>query len=596
MPKLLTTPFAASAAPEYRTDIQNATGEAPNSATYQEGFPPITFQPLSSSGIPPKGADFNGVLYDITDNIVFLTQGGVYPYNAAYATSIGGYPLNARVSLNNGNIVQSRIANNTNDPNVNMSGWVLDNWCFESFGVEADGTDQSSKIQAAIDFFLANNIRRFGFRDSKKYCIGSPIRFKQVAVSDSANYADPKNTIICDFNGAYLDALTPNQIAIVVSRDVVQLNDPIITSSVSGVIGIYNGLDIENNDLSLRRSSMRMVLNNPKFENLDIAMKFEPAETKSGAQWGAFYHCVTNPHAVNTKIMYDFRQSKGAGDCSNTRNVFIGTKHVGGACTIYGEALESSLFLGIESEFITQADSRLPNGEAVALYLPYGTPSDFQANKGNTFTSFNIEVCTNYINIDAPNTDIDGFMQGATNPKAQAWIYNNNYGNVHQKDGGVRLVAYNKTPRFGMLQIDDNGESNSLYLEVDDVTSNYRLVADNRIALGNMSFSGSAKSETNRLHFFKNDDAYSFYVDFSSIYSPCLGSTTGELSINSQFLPLSDNALNIGSAGNRFAKIFSGKLNLSELPVFSDNTAAIAGGLLNGDLYKTLTGALMVVY
>lgn len=124
MPKLLTTPFAASAALEYRTDIQNATGESPNSATYQNGFPPITFQPLSSSGIPPKGADFNGVLYDITDNIVFLTQGGVYPYNAAYATSIGGYPLNARVSLNNGNIVQSRIANNTNNPNVDMTGWV----------------------------------------------------------------------------------------------------------------------------------------------------------------------------------------------------------------------------------------------------------------------------------------------------------------------------------------------------------------------------------------------------------------------------------------------------------------------------------------
>lgn len=124
MPKLLTTPFAASAAPEYRTDIQNATGESPNSATYQNGFPPITFQPLSSSGIPPKGADFNGVLYDITDNLVFLTQGGGYGFDSAYATSIGGYPLNARLRLTNGDIVKSTISGNTNDPNVDMTGWV----------------------------------------------------------------------------------------------------------------------------------------------------------------------------------------------------------------------------------------------------------------------------------------------------------------------------------------------------------------------------------------------------------------------------------------------------------------------------------------
>lgn len=146
MPKLLTTPFAASAAPEYRTDIQNATGEAPNSATYQNGFPPITFQPLSSSGIPPKGADFNGVLYDITDNIVFQTQGNTYPYNAAYATSIGGYPLNARIALDNGDIVRCISNGNTNDPNVDMTGWVY----AQDASFVVDGNENQHQINNSL--------------------------------------------------------------------------------------------------------------------------------------------------------------------------------------------------------------------------------------------------------------------------------------------------------------------------------------------------------------------------------------------------------------------------------------------------------------
>lgn len=125
MPKLLKTPFAIDAAEGFRTDIQESTGAAPNSATYQVGFPPNTMQSIAAGGMPPKGSDLNGVLYDITDNLVFLTQGGGYGFDAAYATSIGGYPLNARLRLDNGDIVKSTIDGNTNDPNVDMAGWVL---------------------------------------------------------------------------------------------------------------------------------------------------------------------------------------------------------------------------------------------------------------------------------------------------------------------------------------------------------------------------------------------------------------------------------------------------------------------------------------
>jgi hypothetical protein len=40
----------------------------------------------------------------------------------------------------------------------------------------------------------------------------------------------------------------------------------------------------------------------------------------------------------------------------------------------------------------------------------------------------------------------------------------------------------------------------------------------------------------------------------------------------------------------------TGIINISNAPVYADNTAAIAGGLVSGDVYKTSTGQLMIVY
>lgn len=56
--------------------------------------------------------------------------------NTWYAKPLG-YELNARVMLTNGDIVRSTVANNTVDPNVDMTGWVLDN--ASSQIIDADG-------------------------------------------------------------------------------------------------------------------------------------------------------------------------------------------------------------------------------------------------------------------------------------------------------------------------------------------------------------------------------------------------------------------------------------------------------------------------
>lgn len=52
----------------------------------------------------------------------------------------GGYPINYRVMLDNGDIVKSTVANNTTNPNVDMSGWI--NSLSASFVVDASGENQ----------------------------------------------------------------------------------------------------------------------------------------------------------------------------------------------------------------------------------------------------------------------------------------------------------------------------------------------------------------------------------------------------------------------------------------------------------------------
>src|SRR5205807_937641 len=61
-------------------------------ASFEQGFPPITMQPIVAGGIPPQGKDFNGILYDITKHTVWINAGGQYRFDAALVTAIGGYP------------------------------------------------------------------------------------------------------------------------------------------------------------------------------------------------------------------------------------------------------------------------------------------------------------------------------------------------------------------------------------------------------------------------------------------------------------------------------------------------------------------------
>ena len=120
-PTLVTTPFAENGD---KNIIPESVGAEPQNATMQAGFPPITQQKISEGGIPPERNDFNGILNLYGQHIVHLNKGLPYEFDQAFADVIGGYPLNARVMLDSGDIVRSTVANNTVNPNSDMTGWI----------------------------------------------------------------------------------------------------------------------------------------------------------------------------------------------------------------------------------------------------------------------------------------------------------------------------------------------------------------------------------------------------------------------------------------------------------------------------------------
>lgn len=130
LPTRFPIPFAASAGGSYirsiPTDPVAPTGsDAP--ASLSEGFPPETFMPEGSGGIPPNGKDFNGILNQITAMCRWMAAGGPAVFNSAFSSAIGGYPKGARLAsvVTAGVEWISTVDNNTTDPDGGgAANWV----------------------------------------------------------------------------------------------------------------------------------------------------------------------------------------------------------------------------------------------------------------------------------------------------------------------------------------------------------------------------------------------------------------------------------------------------------------------------------------
>lgn len=122
--------WAVNAAGAYiRTvPVDSQIGIEDGAASFDTGFVPDNFSPVSAGGVPPFGQDFNGLLNADTAWMQWKQAGGAVPYDAAFSTAIGGYPQGAVVDsgIVYGAQWYSTVDNNTTDPDdpLTSSGWL----------------------------------------------------------------------------------------------------------------------------------------------------------------------------------------------------------------------------------------------------------------------------------------------------------------------------------------------------------------------------------------------------------------------------------------------------------------------------------------
>ncbi len=118
-------PFAINGS---KTIIPNASviSTEPGRASFNDGFPPLTFVKLANGGYAPAGDDFNGILYMISAYCAAQQAGQFATYDAGTSSFIGGYALGAVLAQANGNgFWLNTVANNTTDPDSSGgAGWT----------------------------------------------------------------------------------------------------------------------------------------------------------------------------------------------------------------------------------------------------------------------------------------------------------------------------------------------------------------------------------------------------------------------------------------------------------------------------------------
>jgi len=122
VPAKIQLPFANGGT---KNTIPVTPGVTPGLASFQQGFPSLTFTPLALGGIPPSGADMNGVLYDMTAIQQWQSAGGGFKYDAAFSTAVGGYPKGCTLeNATNDGFWLNQVENNSSNPDLGGAGWL----------------------------------------------------------------------------------------------------------------------------------------------------------------------------------------------------------------------------------------------------------------------------------------------------------------------------------------------------------------------------------------------------------------------------------------------------------------------------------------
>ncbi len=123
-PSKVYLPFATSGT-KNTIPIPSQISVTPGKASFADGFPPLTFTPVASGGVPPFGADFNGILNAITAIQQWQCGGGLFGYDATWSSDNSGYAKGSLLVKGSGPGFWLNLSDsNATDPDTGGAGWI----------------------------------------------------------------------------------------------------------------------------------------------------------------------------------------------------------------------------------------------------------------------------------------------------------------------------------------------------------------------------------------------------------------------------------------------------------------------------------------
>ena len=125
-PSKIVLPFANTGG-KRTIPVASQIGITAGAASFTDGFPPLTYTPVASGGVPVSPLDMNGILNEISAPALWACAGAGFPYDPVFSAAVGGYPQGARVMRSDGAGYWLCTAdNNTTNPESSPVGWVPD--------------------------------------------------------------------------------------------------------------------------------------------------------------------------------------------------------------------------------------------------------------------------------------------------------------------------------------------------------------------------------------------------------------------------------------------------------------------------------------
>lgn len=576
-------------------------------------------------------------LMNRTENLRYSLKTGLNYFDSSYATSIGGYPLNARLSLANGDIVISTIPSNTNNPNSDMIGWVKENSASrivdgqttlsnlvltpEYFGAVAGETDSSNALNAAIVFCAANNYILDG--RGKSYNANSLVlkdntHIKRISIN--SNLYDTMNSVLTTDYGmltplknvtldtVYIDGkrelhtnvgttMDGGRCAVLIRRPIDGLR--IINSKLNNAV--TDGLMLFPVDWAITEADWLSFVKNVQVVNTELYWN---------GRWGSSADSVDGLLFENVRAKFNGLDVAGGGDYTTGKSARLDSgRHYGGAI-----AIEEYHGFSYSKNMVFRGGDYTENAASSLVMTRTGAITT--ANRNITLDNLRLDFGT--LNEAYPNKSIIIGGYSTTNTKLSyrnLIIKNCNFGNgiaeligcdstylseLFDVSGVILTWSVVNTDKYYNFTISDSfsnfydtgfaaRDKRAYFVGYNNqqtVVNFYNEAVIGKSVSLNIFDGGDIRSG---LRFEKDIGGYNMHLLLGS--DPIL--TIGKYG---SYLPLVDNVVQIGEPANRISKLYSHTMSVVSLPVFASNAAAKSGGLVVGDFYRTSTGQVMVVF